>query len=181
MNLLYVFDKTVLFEFAGQVILKKAVFNLTFLCYFFFPGFPWIFEISKWLFWILVLHCTCKLQQYLVYLLKIFKHLWGHYLKMGSSGITKTLWWSLKNTFLQLFSTCQPQKLVLQNIYQKSKYFKHFKPWNWHILMTWISFKSWNVLQYKCQNQIISCKFWKYAKFNKFSFGVNSQTIWWFF
>ena len=35
-----------------------------------------------------------------------------------------------------------------------------------------------NMLQFKYQSQIVKCKFWEYAKFNKFPFNVISQTIW---
>ena len=104
-------SKGSIFDIAGQFF------------YFLFSIFPEIFKISKQLFWILVLYFTCKLQQHLVYLLEVLNmygntiRKWVHQGPLKLSG----LWWSLTNMFSQLFSNCQSQKLVLQNIYRKPK------------------------------------------------------------
>ena len=46
----------------------------------------------------------------------------------------------IKKNVLQLFSTCQSQKLILENVYKKSKSFKHLS-----------LKKSFYMLQYVCQ------------------------------
>ena len=147
------------FGFADQLFCRRLLLTPKSLykCYFFFPMFLWTFKISKQLFWILVLQCTCRLHQYLVHLLKIFKHLWKHCWEMGSYQAWLKLfrlWWSSKNVFLQLFFNSQSQKLILENIYQKSKSFKHLrKPWNKFLYVTVRKPKS------ACQLQVLKiCK-----------------------
>ena len=61
---------------------------------------------------------------------------------MGSSGIFKTLIFvNHKKNVLQLFSTCQSQKLLLENVYKKSKSFKHLS----------LKKRLFYMLQYVCQ------------------------------